>query len=70
MQNITQSLAGRVAIFRLFPFDFQELTNAELLQPEYAEYLKKKVFTLLFTTEISSLRIFIRTTSKPTFSAM
>ena len=30
MQNITQSLAGRVAIFRLFPFDIQELKNAKL----------------------------------------
>ena len=35
MQNITQSLAGRVAIFRLFPFDFQELKRAGLLQNDY-----------------------------------
>ena len=52
MQNITQSLAGRVAIFRLFPFDFQELTNAELLQPEYAEYLKKGFYPAIYDRNI------------------
>ena len=30
-RNITQSLAGRVGIARLFPFDFQELRQADLL---------------------------------------
>ncbi len=39
MQNITQSLAGRVAIFKLFPFDFQELISADLLNPNYLENL-------------------------------
>lgn len=31
MQNITQSLPGRVAIFKLFPFDFDELSSQKLL---------------------------------------
>lgn len=39
MQSITQSLAGRVAIFKLFPFDFQELNSAGLLNRYYLENL-------------------------------
>ena len=48
MQNITQSLAGRVAIFRLFPFDFQELKNADILQQEYEEYLIKGFYPAIY----------------------
>lgn len=48
MRNITQSLAGRVAIFRLFPFDFQELENAGMLQAEYTEYLIKGFYPAIY----------------------
>src|SRR5690554_3128706 len=34
MQNITQSLAGRVAIFRLFPFDNNEMKSAGWLNED------------------------------------
>ncbi|HMS68811.1 MAG TPA: AAA family ATPase, partial [Saprospiraceae bacterium] len=30
MEKITQSLAGRVALFRLFPFDFSEMVGGEI----------------------------------------
>ena len=53
MQNITQSLAGRVAIFRLFPFDIQELKNAKLLQEEYAPQLIKGFYPAIYDRNIS-----------------
>ncbi len=52
MQNITQSLAGRVAIFRLFPFDFQELKSAGLLQDEYAPHLIKGFYPAIYDRNI------------------
>ena len=52
MQNITQSLAGRVAIFRLFPFDIQELKNAKLLQEEYAPQLIKGFYPAIYDRNI------------------
>ena len=35
MRNITQSLAGRVALFKLFPCDFEELISAGLINNDY-----------------------------------
>lgn len=53
-QNITQSLAGRVAIFRLFPFDIQELKNAGLLQKEYSPLLIKGFYPAIYDRNIPS----------------
>jgi uncharacterized protein len=39
MSSITQSLAGRVAILRLLPLDFRELSQAGLLPEEFTEIL-------------------------------
>lgn len=55
MQNITQSLAGRVAIFRLFPFDFQELKSAELLQNNYATHLLKGFYPAIYSRNIRAI---------------
>ncbi len=57
VQNITQSLAGRVAMFKLFPFDFQELDSAGLLQENYIDNLVKGFYPAIFDREIPS-RIF------------
>lgn len=54
MQNITQSLAGRVAIFRLFPFDIQELKSAKLLEEEYAPLLIKGFYPAIYDRNIPS----------------
>lgn len=54
VQNITQSLAGRVAIFKLFPFDLQELNGASLLQENYIENLVKGFYPAIFDREIPS----------------
>lgn len=54
MQNITQSLAGRVAIFKLFPFDFQELDNANLLQDDYLNNLIRGFYPAIYDRDIQS----------------
>lgn len=48
MQNITQSLAERVAIFRLFPFDLQELRLANLLSENYPDNLVKGFYPAIY----------------------
>lgn len=40
MEGITQSLAGRVALFKLFPFSFSELRNVDLMP----KTLEKAIF--------------------------
>lgn len=52
MHQITQSLAGRVALFKLLPFDFQELSAAHLLHEEYPETLIKGFYPALFDRSI------------------
>ena len=52
MQSITQSLAGRVAIFRLFPFDFQELKSADLLQDDYTAHLLNGFYPAIYDRNI------------------
>lgn len=52
MRNITQSLAGRVAIFKLFPFDFQELTSANLLSADYLTCLIKGFYPAMYDKDI------------------
>ncbi len=54
MQNITQSLAGRVAIFRLFPFDNQELKSAGLLKDDYLENLVRGFYPAIYDRNIAS----------------
>ena len=54
VQNITQSLAGRVAMFKLLPFDFQELNSAGLLQENYIDNLVKGFYPAIFDRDIPS----------------
>jgi predicted AAA+ superfamily ATPase len=54
MQSITQSLAGRVAIFKLFPFDNQELESAQLLNDDYLSQLIKGFYPAIYDREITS----------------
>jgi uncharacterized protein len=54
MQNITQSLAGRVAIFKLFPFDIQELKSDNLLSDNYLETMVKGFYPAIFDRDIPS----------------
>ncbi len=54
MQNITQSLAGRVAIFKLLPFDFQELKSANLLEPDFLNCMLKGFYPAIYDRDIPS----------------
>jgi uncharacterized protein len=54
LASITQSLAGRVALFKLLPFDFSELKDANLLPEDYCEILLKGSYPALFDRNIAS----------------
>jgi predicted AAA+ superfamily ATPase len=54
MRSITQSLAGRVAIFKLFPFDFNEMLSAGLLSENYIENLIRGFYPALYDRDIPS----------------
>jgi len=53
MQNITQSLAGRVALFKLFPFDFSEMKTAKLLSKNYTDAMIKGFYPAVYDREIA-----------------
>jgi uncharacterized protein len=54
MENITQSLAGRVALFKLFPFDLDELKSADLLNTDSAENIVRGSYPALYDRDIPS----------------
>ncbi|MFN4854489.1 MAG: ATP-binding protein [Bacteroidota bacterium] len=53
MSSITQSLAGRVALFKLLPFDIQEMKQAGWLDPDYAVNLQKGFYPGLYNRNIA-----------------
>ena len=54
VQGITQSLAGRVALFKLLPFDTMELKNANLLPKSYIELMLKGFYPAIYDRDIPS----------------
>lgn len=52
MQNITQSLAGRVAIFKMLPFDFAELKMAGLLDADFTVNMQKGFYPAIYDRNI------------------
>jgi uncharacterized protein len=54
LQSITQSLAGRVVLFKLLPLDFTELAPQNLLPDEYPDALVRGFFPALFDRNIPS----------------
>lgn len=54
MQNITQSLAGRVALFKLLPFDFQEMKSSNWLHKDYAVNLQRGFYPAIYDRDIPS----------------
>ena len=52
LNNITQTLAGRVALFKLLPFDFTELKQAALLANSYAPASIKGFYPAIFDRDI------------------
>lgn len=53
MENISQSLAGRVAIYRLFPFDFEELDKAGLLEKTPDQSMTKGFYPAIYDRDIN-----------------
>lgn len=54
MKNITQSLAGRVALFKLLPFDFGELHSANLMEDDYTKAMLKGFYPAIYDRSIPS----------------
>lgn len=54
MKSITQSLAGRVAILKLFPFDFNELKTDDLLDTDYIKTMIKGFYPAIYDRQIPS----------------
>jgi hypothetical protein len=54
MRNITQSLAGRVALFKLLPLDLQEMQEAGWLHDDYAVNLQRGCYPAIYDRDISS----------------
>lgn len=52
LHSITQTLAGRVALFKLLPFDFTELKSQNLLAGPYAEAAVKGFYPAIFDRDI------------------
>jgi uncharacterized protein len=54
MQNITQSLAGRVALFKLLPFDIDEMQSINWLHDDYSVNLQKGFYPAIYDRDIPS----------------
>ena len=54
MEIITQSLAGRVALFKLLPFDISEMQEANWLNDDYAINLQKGFYPAIYDRNIPS----------------
>jgi uncharacterized protein len=52
LNNITQTLAGRVALFKLLPLDFTELQGSDQLNGSYTETAIKGFYPAIFDREI------------------
>jgi predicted AAA+ superfamily ATPase len=52
MRSITQSLAGRVALFKLLPFDMQEMEKAGWLDEDFAVNLQKGFYPGIYDRQI------------------
>lgn len=52
LKSITQSLAGRVALFKLLPFDLEELTTAKLLGEHYSDTAVRGFYPAIYSRHI------------------
>jgi predicted AAA+ superfamily ATPase len=56
LERISQSLAGRTAIFNLFPFSMEELKNTPFEQKKYNDYIFKGFYPRLYDHDLSPVR--------------
>ncbi len=54
MERVTQTLAGRVALFKLLPFDFEELRAADLLPDEWQKIAIRGSYPALYDRGIDA----------------
>jgi predicted AAA+ superfamily ATPase len=54
LANITQSLAGRVSILKLLPFDISELENSGILPSEWESLILKGSYPAIYHRDIDS----------------
>ena len=52
MEKITQSLAGRVALFKLFPYDFREMKNGGLLPDNWRKLIIRGCYPAIYTRDL------------------
>ena len=53
MQSITQSLAGRVAIFNLLPFSLEEIRQTHFALPNYEDYILKGFYPRIYDLDLN-----------------
>ncbi|SOE20927.1 hypothetical protein SAMN06298216_1402 [Spirosomataceae bacterium TFI 002] len=58
LQKISQTLAGRVGLLKLMPFDFRELKAANLLPKSYEEIMFNGFYPALYDRDISPNRYY------------
>jgi len=58
MERITQSLAGRVAMFRLFPFELEEMKEADWLSNDLGRVMTKGFYPAIFERKIDQDRYY------------
>lgn len=58
MANITQSLAGRISIFKLFPFDFIEMQQSGLLSDDLSEVMTQGFYPAIYDRGIEPDRYY------------
>lgn len=54
MESITQSLAGRVAIFKLLPFSLEEIKNTNFSLPEYEDYILRGFYPRIYDLDLDA----------------
>ncbi len=54
LAEITQSLAGRVVIFKLFPFDIAELRQENLLEKDFKKQIIKGFYPAIYDRKLNS----------------
>lgn len=53
MESITQSLAGRVAIFNLLPFSLEEIHHTKFALPTYEDYIFKGFYPRIYDLDLN-----------------
>lgn len=54
MQSVSQSLAGRVAIFNLLPFSLEEIQGTQYALPDYEDYILKGFYPRIYDQDLNA----------------